>query len=347
VAVISWLRWRFVLTACAWLLLCAAGPDASAAEPAASTSSGRAASAGSGRAYPTRPVRLLIPFAPGGGSDALARIITPRLTDALGQTWVVDNRGGAGGNLAAEIVAKAAPDGYTVFLGFATVLTVNPALYKLAFDMARDLAPVTLLATAQYILVLHPSVPANTVKEFIALARQKPGAFNFSSGGAGTPLHLAAELFSKRAGIRMVHVPYKGGGPATAALLAGEVQVLFGSIASSVPQVKAGKLKALATTGIKRSRVMPELPTLDEAGFPGFDVGTWYGFLVPARTPAFIVNKLRDAAIRAVQLADVQQMMANQGLEIETSTPQELAARIKRESAVWAGVIKEAGIKGE
>ena len=298
-------------------------------------------------AYPARPVRLLIPFAPGGGSDALARIITPKLTDALGQTWVADNRGGAGGNLAAEIVAKAAPDGYTVFLGFATILTVNPALYKLSFDMGRDLAPVTLLATAQYILVLHPGVPANTVKDFIALARQKPGAFNFSSGGTGTPLHLAAELFSKRAGITMVHVPYKGGGPAAAALLAGEVQVLFASIASSIPQVKAGRLKALATTGLKRSKVVPDLPTLDESGFPGFDVGTWYAFLVPARTPATIVNRLRGAAINTVQAPDVQKIMAAQGLEVETSTPQELAARIKREAAVWAGIIKAAGIKGE
>jgi tripartite-type tricarboxylate transporter receptor subunit TctC len=213
--------------------------------------------------------------------------------------------------------------------------------------MERDLAPVTLLATAQYILVINAGVPANTVKDFIALARQKPGAFNFSSGGAGTPLHLAAELFSKRAGIRMVHVPYKGGGPAAAALLAGEVQVLFGSIASSVPQVKAGRLKALATTGLKRSKVMPELPTLDESGFPGFDVVTWYAFLLPANTPATIVKRLRDEAIKTVALPDVQKVMAAQGLEVETSTPQELAARIRRETAVWAGVVKDAGIKAE
>ena len=308
---------------------------------------GAAPSVAADIAYPTRPVRLLVPFAPGGGSDALARIITPKLTDSLGQTWVVDNRGGAGGSLAAETVAKAAPDGHTVFLGFATVLTVNPVLYKLSFSMERDLAPVSLLATAQYILVINAGVPASTVKDFIALAKQKPGGFNFSSGGTGTPLHLAAELFSKRAGIRMVHVPYKGGGPAAAALLAGEVQVLFGSIAASVPHVKAGKLKALATTGIKRSSVVPELPTLDESGFPGFDVSTWYAFLVPARTPAVIVARLRNEAIRTVALPDVQKVMAAQGLEVETSTPQELAARIKRESAVWAEVIRDAGIKGE
>jgi len=226
-------------------------------------------------AYPTRPIRLLVPFAPGGGSDTTARILTPRLHEAMRQAWVVDNRGGAGGNLAAEIVARANPDGYTVFLGFNTVLTVNPTLYKLSFSMEKDLAPVTLLATAQYIMVLHQSVPANNLKEFIALAKQKPGAFNFSSGGTGTPLHLAAELFSKRAGIKMVHVAYKGGGPAAAALLGGEVQVLFGSIASSMPHVKTGRLKAFATTGARRSKVAPELLTMAEQGFPGFDVGSW------------------------------------------------------------------------
>jgi tripartite-type tricarboxylate transporter receptor subunit TctC len=297
--------------------------------------------------YPTRPIRLLVPFAPGGGSDALARIVTPRLSEGLGQTWVVENRGGAAGNLAAEIVARAAPDGHTVFMGFATILTVNPALYKLPFSMERDLAPVTLLATAQYILVVHAGVQAATVKDLIALAKQKPGALNYSSAGSGSPPHLAAELFRKRAGVDMVHVAYKGGGPAAAAVLAGEVQLIFGSVASSMPQVKAGKLKALATTGLKRSRVAPELPTLNESGFPGFDVSTWYAFLVPAKTPGSTVNRLRDEAIRTVALPDVQKVMSAQGLEVETSTPQELAARIKRESALWAGVIKEAGIKGE
>ena len=295
--------------------------------------------------YPTHPVRLLIPFAAGGGADAMGRIIAPKLTDSLGQTWVVDNRGGAGGNLAAEIVAKAAPDGYTVFLGFNTVLTVNPSLYKkLPFDVNRVLAPVSMLATAQYILVLHPSVPANSVKELVALAKQKPGALNYSSGGTGTPLHLSAALFAKRAGISMVHVPYKGGSPAAAALLAGEVQLLFGSIAAAMPQVRAGKLKALATTGLKRSKVATDLPTMAESGFPGFDVSSWYALLVPAGTPVNVVKIMRDAAIKGMALPDVQEACARQGLDIETSTPQELAARIKRESAMWAGVIKDTGI---
>ena len=297
--------------------------------------------------YPTRPVRLLVPFAPGGGADALSRIITPKMHDALGQAWVVDNRGGAAGNIAAETVAKAAPDGYTALMGFSTVLTANPSLYKLPYSVTKDLQPVTLLATAQYILVIHPSVAATNLKDFIALAKQKPGSLNYASAGVGSPLHLAAELFKKRAGIDMAHLAYKGGGPAAVAVLAGEAQVLFASVASSIPQVKAGKLKALATTGTKRSKVVPDLPTIAESGFPGFDVSTWYALLVPARTSAAIVNKIRGAAIKAVALPDVQEAMSRQGLDVETSTPQELAARMSAETAVWAGVIKDAGIKAE
>jgi tripartite-type tricarboxylate transporter receptor subunit TctC len=306
-----------------------------------------AAAADGASAYPSRPVRLLVPFAPGGGADTLARIITPKLSDAMGQTWIVDNRGGAGGNLAAELVATANRDGQTVFMGFSTVLTVNPTLYKLSFNVQKDLQPVTLLATAQYILVLHPSVQATTVKEFVALAKSKPGALNYASAGVGSPLHLAAELFRKRAGIDMVHVAYKGGGPSAAALLAGQVQVLFGSVASSLPHVKSGRLRALATTGAKRSKVAPDLPTIAESGYPGYEVGSWYAFVVPAGTPKAIVERIRNEAIKALIHADVQQAMARQGLEAETSTPAELAERIKRETAVWAGVIKDAGIKAQ
>jgi tripartite-type tricarboxylate transporter receptor subunit TctC len=297
--------------------------------------------------YPTRPVRLVVPFAAGGGADTLSRIIAPKLSDALGQTWVVDNRGGAAGNLAAEIVADAAPDGHTVFMGFSTVLTVNPSLYKLRWNVERSFQAVTLLATAQYILVVHPSVKAGSLKEFIALARQRAGALNYASAGVGSPLHLAAELFKKRAGVDMVHLPYKGGGPAAAAVLAGEAQVIFGSVASSLPHVKAGKLRALATTGSKRSKVAPDLPTIAESGFAGFDVSSWYAFLVPAKTPTLVVNRLRDEAIKAVALPDVQQAMSRQGLEVETGTPQQLAQRIKAETAVWADVIRTAGIRAE
>lgn len=306
-----------------------------------------AASGAEAPAYPMRPIRLIVSFAPGGGVDTLARIIAPKLHDALGQPWVVDNRGGAAGNLGPEIVARAAPDGHTVLMEGSTVLTVNPSLYKLSFNMHQDLEPVTMLATAQYLLVLHPSVQANTLKEFIALAKQKPGTLNYASSGAGSPLHLAAELFKKRAGVNMVNIPYKGGSPAVASVLAGETQLLFGSVASSMPHVKAGRLKALATTGAKRSKVAPELPTIAESGFPGFDVTIWYSLMVPAKTPAVIVRRLHQETGKVLKLPDVQQAMSRQGLEIETSTPQELAARIKAETKLWAEVIREAGIKAE
>jgi tripartite-type tricarboxylate transporter receptor subunit TctC len=297
--------------------------------------------------YPTRPVRLLVPFAPGGGADTLARIVTPKLSESMGQQWVVDNRGGAGGNIAAETVARAAPDGYTVFMGFSTVLTVNPSLYKLDFNMERDLQPVTLLASAQYILVIHPSVQANSVKELIALMKARPNTLAYASAGVGSPLHLAGELFQRQAGVRMIHVPYKGGGPAAAAVLAGEAQLIFGSVASSMPHVKAGKLKALATTGRERSKVAPDVPTMREAGVPGVEVTSWYAFMVPARTPRNIVNRIHDDAVRALGAPDVQQAMARQGLDPESSTPEALAARIRAETKTWAEVIKAAGIKAE
>ena len=299
-------------------------------------------------AYPTRPVRLLIPFPPGGGADTLARIITPKLSEAMGQQWVTDNRGGAAGNIAAEIVAHSNPDGYTALLGFSTVLVVNPSLYpKLPFDVLRDLVPVTELAAAQYVLVVHSSVPAASLKEFVALAKARPGQLNYASAGIGSPLHLAAELFKARAGVNLVHVPYKGGGPAAAAVLAGETQVLFGSVASILPHVKSGRLKALAVTGLKRSKVEPDLPTIAEAGFPGFDVTSWYGLLLPAKTPDAIVQRVYREAVAALKHADVQEAMARQGLEVVSNTPAEFGAQIRNETAMWAKIIKDAGIKAE
>jgi tripartite-type tricarboxylate transporter receptor subunit TctC len=297
--------------------------------------------------YPTRPIRLLLPFAPGGSVDGLARIMTPKLSEAMGQQWVIDNRGGAGGNIAAEIVARAAPDGYTVFLGLSTIVTANPALYKLSFSMEKDLQPVTQLATSQYLLVLHPGVPAASVKEFVALAKQKPRSLNYASGGVGTPLHLSAELFQKRAGIHLVHIPYKGGGAAAAAVLTGEAQLVFGSFASSMPQVKAGRLRAVATTGSRRSPLAPDVPTIAESGLPGVEVVSWFGFLVPAGTSASIVEQIRDHTIKALRAPDVQRGMAREGLEVETSTPSALAARIRSDTKTWAEVIKTAGIKPE
>jgi tripartite-type tricarboxylate transporter receptor subunit TctC len=297
--------------------------------------------------YPTRPVRLLVPFAAGGGSDTLARIISGKMSDSMGQTWVVDNRGGAGGNLAAETVARAEPDGHTVFIALSTVITVNPTLYQLPFSIEKDLQPVVMLAGAQYILVVHPSVAAKTVSELVNVAKQKPGTLNYASGGTGTPLHLAAELLKNRAGIQMTHVPYKGGGPAAASVLAGETQLLFGSVASSLPHIKSGRLRALATTGAKRSKSAPDLPTIAESGYPGFDVSTWYGLLVPARTPAPIVDRIHNEALKALEHADVQKAMTGQGLEIETGNGAQMAGRMKAETAMWAGVIKKAGIKAQ
>ena len=297
--------------------------------------------------YPTRPVRLVTPFAPGGGADAIARVLTQKLHESLGQPWVIDNRGGAGGNIAAEIVARAAPDGHTVFMGFSSVLTVNPLLYKLPFDVARDFLPVTTLTAGQYILVIHPSVKAESLKEFVALAKARPEPLNYSSSGVGTPLNLAAELFKSRAGISMTHVPYKGGGPAAAAVLAGQVQVLFASPPSSLPHVKSGRLTPLAVTGPRRSHAMPELPTIAESGYPGYEVTGWYGFLLPARTPAHIVDILEAEGARAMRLADVQEHMARLGVEVALKGRREFAAQIREETAQWAKVIKTAGIRLE
>lgn len=298
-------------------------------------------------AYPTRPVRLLLPFAPGGGADAIARVITPKLYDALGQQWVIDNRGGAAGNIAAEIVARAAPDGHTVFLGFSTVLTVNPLLYRLPFDVERDLVPVIMLTSGQYMLVVHPSVKAHNLKDFVSLAKARPNSLNYASAGIGTPLNLAAELFKSRAGVTMTHIAYKGGGPASAAVLAGEVQVLFASLPSSLPHVKTGRLKALAVTGPKRSHALPDLPTVAESGFPGYQVTSWYGLLVPARTPAHIVKTLQDEAAKVMQLPDVREQMTRQGLDVSVHGPREFAAQVREETALWAKVIKSAGIRLE
>ena len=297
--------------------------------------------------YPSRPVRLVLPFPPGGGADAVARIIAPKLYEALGQQWVVDNRGGASGTIAAGIVAHAEPDGYTVFQGFSTTLTVAPLLYRLPFDVTRDLIPIVTLTAGQYMLVLHPTIKADNLKEFIAFAKAQPGSLDYASAGLGSPLNLAAELFKARTGIAMTHVPYKGGGPASLAVLGGEVQVMFGSLPSVFPHVKAGRLKALAVTGPKRAAVAPGLPTIAESGFPGFEVTTWYGLMVPAGTPERVRKILHDETAKAMQLPDVKEQIARQGLEVIVKGPGQFAAQIRNETAVWAKVIKAAGIKLE
>ena len=298
--------------------------------------------------FPDKPIRLVLPFPPGGGTDALARILGPKLGEGLGQSLVIDNRPGAAGNIAAEIVAKSAPDGYTLYMGFSTVLTTSKSLYsKLAFDPIHDFAPITQLATAQYILVLHPSVPAKSVAELIALAKAKPGSLNYASSGVGSPLHLAAELFKSRVGIDLVHVAYKGGGPAATSVLAGETQVLFGSVASSLPHVKTGRLRAVAVTGLKRAPLAPDLPTLDESGLRGFNVTAWDSFVAPAGTPRAVIARVHAETIKVLRVPEIQALINNIGYEPTGTTPEQLAAIIHAETATWAKVIKDANIHAD
>ena len=296
--------------------------------------------------WPTKPIRLLVGFAPGGGTDTTARAISQKLTASLGQQVVVDNRPGVSGNIAAEITANAPPDGYTVLLSTIAALAVNPSLLKkMPFDPIKDLAPVTRAADSTNFLVVHPSVPANSVKDLIALAKAKP--LNGGSSGVGGAGHLALELFNLQAGTKIVHVPYKGGGPAIIDLLAGNINLIFATGASSINHVKAGKIRALGVTTAKRSAMAPELPTIAEAGLPGFEANNWNGVVVPAKTPRAIINRLNKEFTAALTLPDIKQFLFNQGLDAAPGTPEAFAAYIKSETAKWAKVIKAAGIKVE
>jgi tripartite-type tricarboxylate transporter receptor subunit TctC len=298
--------------------------------------------------YPSRPIRLVLPFPPGASTDAVVRIMAPRLADVLGQPWVIDNRAGAAGNIAGELVARAAPDGYTLLLGFSTALTVNASLYpKMAFDPLKDLAPITQTATSQYKLMVHGSVPARTIAELVAHARARPGALNYASAGVASPLHLAAELFKARAGVDIVHIPFKGGGPAAAALLSGEAQMSFSNVASSLDHIKAGRLRALAVTGLARSALAPDLPTLHESGYPGFNVTSWHSLLAPSGTPQSIVERLHAATLRVIRMPEVAKLIGNVGYEPTGTTPQELARLMRSESVVWAKVVRDANIRPE
>ena len=297
--------------------------------------------------YPDKPIRMVLPFPPGGGTDSLARVILPKMSQTLGQPIVIDNRPGAGGIVAAEIVAKSAPDGYTLFMGSSTGITAAPSLYKLAYDPIKDFAPITQFATASFILTVHPSLPVTTISQLVALARAKPGSLNYASGGIGSPLHLSAELFKSRAGINIVHVPYKGGAPAAAAVLAGEAQMIFGSVAASLALVRAGKLRALAVTGLKRSSLTPELPTMDESGFPGFNVQAWNSLEAPAGTPRNIIGQLHDEMVKVLQMPDVLKLMNTIGYSPTGTTPEQYAEIKRTESAMWAKVIKDANIRAE
>ena len=295
--------------------------------------------------YPTRPIRFIAANAPGGGLDITARAITPKLTAVLGQQVIVDNRAGAAGSVAAEIVAKSAPDGYTIMVGSIGGLAVNPHLYKgLGYEPLRDLAAITWAVSGSNVLVVHPSVPAKSVKELIALAKAQPNKLSYGSSGAGNAGHLAGELFKGMAGIDMVHIPYKGGAPAMIDLLAGQIQLIFSSAPTAVPQVKNGKIRGLAVTTAKRSVVLPDLPTVSEAGLPGFEADNWYGVVTTMKTPRPVIDRLNTEIVRALHAPDVKQLLLTQGLEVRTSTPQEFGAYIKSEYEKWGKVIRTAGI---
>jgi len=297
-------------------------------------------------AYPNKPVRLIVPAAPGGGADFLARIVSTKLQEQTGQSFVVDNRAGASGTIAADLTAKAPADGYTLLLGQSTSMAIAPHLYaKLPYDTLRDLRAVTLVAEVPNILVVHPSVPAKTVKELIALAKAKPGTLNFGSAGNGAPSHLAGEMFKGAAGVDMVHVPYKGAGPSVNALLAGQIQVMFAPMVAVLPQVKAGRLTALAVTSARRSPAIPELPTLIESGLDGLAIVSWFGFFVPAATPQPVVDKLYQETVKALKAADTIERFAKEGAEPSGMAPAEFTTYVAQESARYAKVLKDNGIK--
>jgi tripartite-type tricarboxylate transporter receptor subunit TctC len=318
--------------ACGWLVFAAAIASSACVQAQA-------------QAYPTRPIRFVIANAPGGGLDITARVTGPVVSSALGQQVIYDNRGGAAGSVAAETVAKAAPDGYTMLMGSIGNISVNPHLYKgLAYDPIRDLAPVTFAVSGSNVLVVHPTVAAKTLQELIALARKQPGALTYGSSGTGNAGHLAAELFSSMTKIKMVHIPYKGGAPAMTALLSGEVQLIFASAPTAQVQVRAGKVRPLAVTTAKRSLVLPDLPTIAESGLPGYETDNWYGIVVPSRTPRAVIDRLNREFVRAFNLPEVKELLLKQGLEAAPGTPEAFGAYIKSEYSKWGKLIAEAGI---
>ncbi len=300
---------------------------------------------GYAQAYPTRSVRVIVPYPAGGGADFVARVYSRALSESLGQQFVVDNRGGANGNVGSEVAAKSTPDGYTLLVTASTNLTINPGLYrKMPFDVQRALAPISILATQPTILVVHPTLPVTSVKTLVALAKARPGQLNFGSAGAGSSGHLAAELFKMVTSVDIVHVPYKGTGPATTDLLGGQIPLMFNNLPPSLPLVKSGRLRALAVTGEKRSPAAPQLPTMIEAGYPGVVMTLWNALFAPAGTPPEILARLHAEVIRASRMQDIRDRLTAEGTEALTTTPAELADNIRSETVRWAKVIKAANV---
>lgn len=298
------------------------------------------------QSYPSRPIRLLVPSTPGGSVDTLARAVSPKLSERWNQQIVIDNRSGAGGVIAAETVAKAPPDGYTLMLGTISSLATNVTLHKkLPYDPLKDFAPVSLLATQQLMLVVNPAVPAKNVQELIALARAKPGELTHSSAGNGTGSHLSAELFKAMAKIEMVHIPYKGVAPGLLDVVSGRVTLSFPSLVTALPQVRSGKLRPLAVTGLKRSPAAPDVPTITESGLKGYESSTWYGVVAPAATPAAVVNKISTDVAQMVKVPDVRERLSHEGMELEGSTPAQFRQFIANEIDKWGRLIKARGIQ--
>ena len=298
--------------------------------------------------YPAKPIRFIVPYPAGGPLDTVARLLGSKLAESMKQPVVVDNKPGAGGNIGADFVAKSPPDGYTILMGAVATHAINPSLYaSIPYDPVRDFIPVTQVASTPNVLVVNPSIPVGNVREFIAYAKANPGKLNFGSGSTGSAGHLAGELFNTMAGVRMVHVPYKGAGPAMQDLVGGQIQLMFDNLASSLGQIKAGRVKALAVTTAKRTSLAPDLPTISESGLPGFDISTWFGVFVPAKTPQPVVDKLHAELIRALAMPDVREAMIKLGAEPVGSSPQEFAAYIKSEADKYAKLVKASGAKAE
>jgi len=297
--------------------------------------------------YPTRPITSVVGFAPGGGTDTVSRIVAKTLGEQLGQQVLTDNKAGAGGNIATDYVVRAQPDGYTLYLANVGALAVNPHLLPLQYDPLRDLAPITMAVVFPNLVVVHPTVPANTLAELIKLARDNPGKYTYGSSGIGGAGHLAGELLKMMAKIDLVHVPFKGGGPAMQAMLGGQIHSYFATPVAAGPHVKAGKAKALATTGAKRDPFMADVPTVAESGYPGYEATNWYAYLAPAKTPKDIVERLNRELVKALNSPEVKDLLNKQGLEAAPSTPEELAAYMKREYDTWGRVVKQAGIKAQ
>jgi tripartite-type tricarboxylate transporter receptor subunit TctC len=296
-------------------------------------------------AYPTKPVRLIVGFVPGGANDLVARVVAAKLTPRLGQQVIVENRAGAGGNVATQLAARAAPDGYTMLLGTVATHAMAPALYKdLQYDVVNDFAMVTQLVGVSTLIAVHPTVPARTLKEYVALAKRRPGKLAFATPGAGSISHLSGEMFIKTADITVVHVPYKGGGPAMLDVMSGQVETLIGLISTGAPSVQAGKLRGLAGTAAQRSTVLPDVPTVAESGYPGFEASGWLGLMFPAKTPTAIVDRMYKEAVAVMNTPEVRDQLQNAGIDPAPSSPEAFRTYVQSEGVKWARLIREAGI---